>query len=401
VSDELWQSPSPSDTPMPPAVPTPPPPSPDGFGGNAGPSAGYPGIGQPGWTPPPRPGLIPLRPLDLATILGASVRVLRRNPRATFGAALLIQGSVSLLLALVVGGVTFGALSRIDASTAANTAQITAGAYGLIAVSALIPGILVVIASALLQGIIVLEVSRGAVGEKLTLGQLWRRARGRIGALVGWSALLLLAGLVVVGALAAVIAVLVTTAGTGGVIAAVLIGLFGGLGIAALSLWLNTKLAFVPSALMIERLSLRDAVVRSWALTRSFFWRIFGISALVALIVGVVSQIVSTPLSFLAPMVTGLLDPQGQRGPTVVAATMALSALAIVITVVFQSITSVVQAATTGLLYLDLRIRKEGLDLELARFVEARQAGDSRVPDPLLHATAAAHPVASSESPWS
>ncbi len=385
MADDLWQSP-------------------DGNAAVPSPSTAHPmapgGFGQPGWTPPPKPGLIPLRPLDLGTILGASFRVLRRNPRATFGAALLIQGSVSLLLALVVGFVTFGALSRIGASSTQNTAQVTAGAYGLIVVSALIPGLFVVIASVLLQGIIVLEVSRATVGEKLTLGQLLRLARGRIGALIGWSALLLLAGLVVVGALVTTIVLLVTTAGTGGVIAAVLIGIFGALGIAALFVWLNTKLAFVPSALMIERLSLRAAVARSWSLVRSFFWRTFGISALVAVIVGVVSQVVSTPLSFITPMVMGLLDPQGQNGPTAVAVTVAISGLAIVVTVVFQSITSVVQAATTGLLYLDLRIRKEGLDLELVRFVEARQAGDQRISDPLLHTTAAPHPAPADESPW-
>lgn len=385
MTDDLWQSPGGSTAVPPPSTAHPMAPG---------------GFGQPGWTPPPKPGLIPLRPLDLGTILGASFRVLRRNPRATFGAALLIQGSVSLLLALVVGFVTFGALSRIGASSTQNTAQVTAGAYGLIVVSALIPGLFVVIASVLLQGIIVLEVSRATVGEKLTLGQLLRLARGRIGALIGWSALLLLTGLVVVGALVTTIVLLVTTAGTGGVIAAVLIGIFGALGIAALVVWLNTKLAFVPSALMIERLSLRAAVARSWSLVRSFFWRTFGISALVAVIVGVVSQVVSTPLSFITPMVMGLLDPQRQNGPTAVAVTVAISALAIVVTVVFQSITSVVQAATTGLLYLDLRIRKEGLDLELVRFVEARQAGDLRISDPLLHTTTAPHPAVSDESPW-
>ena len=43
-----------------------------------------------------------------------------------------------------------------------------------------------------------------------------------------------------------------------------------------------------------------------------------------------------------------------------------------------------VQSAATALIYLDLRIRREGLDLELARFVEAKQSGDQAVPDPYL-----------------
>ena len=45
------------------------------------------------------------------------------------------------------------------------------------------------------------------------------------------------------------------------------------------------------------------------------------------------------------------------------------------------------QSSATALLYIDLRMRKEGLDLELVRFVEARQAGDTSVPDPYLPRT--------------
>ena len=41
----------------------------------------------PGWTPPPKPGLIPLHPLSFGTIIGSSFRVMRRNPGPTFGMA--------------------------------------------------------------------------------------------------------------------------------------------------------------------------------------------------------------------------------------------------------------------------------------------------------------------------
>jgi hypothetical protein len=337
-----------------------------------------------GWTPPPKSGLIPLRPLDLGTILGAAFRVLRRNPKPTFGAALLIQGSVYLLLILVVAGVTFGALSRIDSSTAKNAGQITAGATGLVVVASIIPGLLAVIASAVLQGIIVLEVSRGAVGEKLTFRALWKRARGRIGALVGWAALLVLASTVLVGIIVVIIVFLGVSFGTGGIIAAVLIGILAFFGLIVVYIWLGTKLALVPSVLMIERMSIRASIARSWSLTEGYFWRTFGISALVAVIAGIVSQVVSVPLNFIAPIAGGLVDPQGQKGGGALVLVAVLSVLAIVIAVVFQSITSVVQSATTALIYLDLRIRKEGLDLELVHYVEAKQTGDATVTDPLL-----------------
>lgn len=398
---------------MPPAVPpitSETAPSPDtrfvagDVGGDAGVDDGYSsafGAGaRPGWTPPPRPGLIPLRPLDLGTILGAAFRVLRRNPKPTFGAALLIQGSVYLLLILVVAGVTYGAVSRINSSAAQNVGQITAGATGLIVVASIIPGLLAVIASAVVQGIIVLEVSRGAVGEKLSLRALWRKARGRILALIGWAALLLLASTLVLGVIVVLIVLLAVSLGTGGIIAAVLLGILSFFGLIVAYVWLSTKLALVPSVLMIERLGIRESVARSWSLTESFFWRTFGISALVAVIVGVVSQVASIPLSVVTQFATVLIDPQGQKGSGYLVLFATVSLLAIVIAVVIQSITSVVQSATIGLIYLDLRIRKEGLDLELARYVEARQSGDTRVVDPLLRGAPAPAAPLPEESQW-
>ena len=59
-------------------------------------------------------------------------------------------------------------------------------------------------------------------------------------------------------------------------------------------------------------------------------------------------------------------------------------------TLVVAAITSVISTAATALLYLDLRMRKEGLDLELTRFVEAKQAGSAGLGDPYLRPAAAA-----------
>jgi len=94
-------------------------------------------------------------------------------------------------------------------------------------------------------------------------------------------------------------------------------------------------------------------------------------------------QVISAPLSFLAPMLSFLLDPNDQ-GQANVGLTVGIALLATVVTVAFGAIGAVVQSAATALIYLDLRIRKEGLDLELARFVEARQSGNQTAPDPYL-----------------
>ena len=141
-------------------------------------------------------------------------------------------------------------------------------------------------------------------------------------------------------------------------------------------------------------------MARSWSLTRGYFWRIFGISLLVAVIIGFVSQVASIPLSIVTQLATVLFDPQGQKGSGVTVLLLTVGVLAVVIAVVIQSITSVVQSATTGLIYLDLRIRKEGLDLELVRYVEAKQSGNASAVDPLLHGAPVSPALVADESPW-
>ena len=341
----------------------------------------------PGWTPPPKPGLIPLRPLDLGTILGASFRVLRRNPKPTFGAALLIQGASSVLVLVVLGLVTYLSLSRINFSTSENNNVIQAGSIAAIVATSLGAVLFTIATSALLQGIIVLEVSRATLGEKLTLRQLWRRAHGRLWALIGWSLLVAAAIAVAVVVLVGAIVLVVATLGNLGIAIAVLIGILGGFALLAVGIWIGTKLTLVSSALMIERLTLGAAIARSWRLTAGAFWRTFGIQLLVAVIINVALQVISAPLSLLSPLLMMLLDPNGQNQPSTIAVSIGITVLAAAVTLVFGAIGAVVQAATSALIYVDRRIRTEGLDLELARVVEARQAGEPNIPDPYLPAS--------------
>jgi len=353
--------------------------------------------GTPGWTPPPKPGLIPLRPLTLGTLLGAAFQVLRRNPRPTFGFALLITGLVSILAIGVVGIVTFFAVSRTLTAQDADVDTLNAGSTAMIILSGLVPAALSIVASAILQGVIALEVARGTLGEKLRLPGLWRAARGRIGALIGWSLIITAVVLVAIVIVAALIALIIAFGGTAGIVIGVLLGLLAGAVAIVLTVWLSTRLSLVPSVLMLERLPLRDAVRRSWSLTIGFFWRTFGIQLLVIVIVQTVAGVITAPVSIIIGLGASLINPNGDQTGLIVVG-IVLYALTIVISIVFGAIASVVQAATPALIYIDLRMRREGLDLELSRFVEARQAGDTSVVDPYLPRAAVAPQP--STSPW-
>jgi len=321
-------------------------------------------------------------------LLAAPFQVLKRNPKATFGSALIVQSGSLFVSLVVVGLVTYFALNRIDSAPLAEQDAVTAGATLTIVLSAILPIALSVIASALLQGVIVLEVARATLGEKLRLPMLWRTAGRRLWTLALWTLLLSAALLVAVGVIAGIVTVFALLGGTW-IALAVAIGIFGGLGLVAIGVWVFTRVSLVPSLIVLERLSIRQAVRRSWSLTTGYFWRTFGVQFLVAAIVNVITQVVVTPLSFLFSISLSFVDPNAALDSFIPSAIFYV--LVLLVSLVLGAIAAVVQSATTALIYIDLRMRKEGLDLELQRFVEAAHAGlpgSSSLPDPYLPTSA-------------
>ncbi|MDQ1575134.1 MAG: hypothetical protein QOH55_284 [Microbacteriaceae bacterium] len=396
TDDQNWQPPGGAPAPRPAygeyapgSVPPPGPPTGPGWQGQPGSAYGA----GPGWTPPPKPGLIPLRPLAFGTLIGAPFQVLRRNPKATFGSALIIQLVTAVVSLVAVGGVAAFALTRLGMANAAERDTILAGSIASIAVSALVPIALGIVGSAFLQGVIVTEVARATLGEKLTMRSLWRLARRRLGTLTVW--VLILAGvfLGVVLVLAGIVTLLVTVLASSGPIVGpvvgVVVGVLLGLGCIVLFAWLYTKTLLVPCLIVLEQATIRASIARSWSLTSGYFWRTFGAWILVALIVNVVSWIVTTPLQFIYSFALTLIAPNGTTDANggAIATAIASYAVLLLFNVVIGAATSVVQASTVALIYIDLRMRKEGLDLDLVRFVEARGTASADAPDPYLPTT--------------
>ncbi|WP_345763859.1 hypothetical protein [Diaminobutyricibacter sp. McL0608] len=397
-AEENWRAPGSAPAPQPrygeyapDSVPPPPPPPPYPYGqqgyGQQAYGAPPPYGQQPGWTPPPKPGLVPLRPLSFGTLIGAPFQVLRRNPKVTVGAALLIQGIPQAIVSLlIIGGVTL-LFSRVDNASAADQGALQAGAVGWAIVLGLVSILVSAVSTSLLQGIVVNEVARETLGEKLTLGSLWRLTRSRIGALIGWTLLLSVALTVGVGVLAT-IAVVIFAGGQAMIGAGVAYSVVAGLG-AVVVVWLNTKLALVPSAIVLERLGIGASMARSWGLTRGFFWKTLGVIVLIGLIVYFVTQIITTPIALVGGFVTILVNPTG-LGPSasdpsvaqVFLSQLGINVISTVVSAVIGAVMAVVQSSAVALIYLDLRMRKEGLDLHLIRFVEARQSGVAGLPDP-------------------
>jgi hypothetical protein len=361
---------------------------------------GAPQFAQPGWTPPPKPGLIPLRPLGFGTLLGAPFLALKRNPKATFGSALLVQAITVVISLLVIGVITFFFISRISSAAPEDQEAIAAGGIVGILIGALIPFLISIIGTVFLQGVIVTEVARSTLGEKLSLKAVWKATWPRLGQLLLWVLVTTVAFLVVLAAIVGIVWLLVALGG-GFVAAGIILAIIAGIALVVVSIWLSIKLSIVPSVIVLERATMMSAIRRSWRLTDGYFWRTLGVQYLIAFIVGTVSQVVVTPVSFFYIMAVSAIDPTGATAESWVGP-IVLYVIMIILSLLVASITSVVGAAAIALIYVDLRMRKEGLDLELIRFVEARQSGDTTVDDPYLLQAAGrpTAPLAGSGSPW-
>lgn len=336
----------------------------------------------PAWAPPPKPGLIPLRPLGFGTLLGAPFLTLKRNPKATFGSALLVQAITVVVSLIVIGLVTWFVISRITTAAPEDVETVAAGGITAIILGSIIPFLISIAGTVFLQGVIVTEAARSTLGEKLTLKATWKATWPRLGALLLWT---LLAGAAVSIVLAAIIGIvwLLVVLGGGFIAAGIILAILAGLALVVVGVWLGVKLSLVPSAIVLERAGVLAAVRRSWRLVDGYFWKTLGIQYLIAFIVGTVSQVVLTPITIIYTMSVSVLDPTGATAEDWIAPAV-LYVVLIIVSLLVASITSVVQSATLAFIYIDLRMRKEGLDLELIRFVEARQSGDSSVHDPYL-----------------
>jgi len=336
----------------------------------------------PSWTPAPRPGIIPLQPLTFGTILGRSFSALRHNPKVLLGFAMIVQTLAYLVVTIAISGIAFASFSRLDTVPAGTDEwdAVLTGSITLTALSGLVLGLLAGAVGVLVQAVVISDVLHAAVAEKMTLRMLWRRVRPVAWRLIGYTILLSLAigvVVIVVGGLIAVLAVAVPAA-------AVVLGILVILAAIPISLWLAVKLLLVPAVIIVEHTSLGAALSRSWRLSRGRFWVILGILVLVSLVFGVIAQVVSIPFSFLASALSVVIAPTGEESTAAIIGIIATLGLTQIVTLLIQSVAVIVQSTAAGLVYIDCRMRHEGLDLDLLEYVDRRDAGAADLPDPYV-----------------
>ncbi|MFS0706473.1 glycerophosphoryl diester phosphodiesterase membrane domain-containing protein, partial [Cellulomonas sp. 179-A 9B4 NHS] len=337
-------------------APAAPPAAPWGQQAPAGPARPAPAGPPAPWRPAPlQPGIVPLRPLGLGEILDGSVRAVRHNPVVMFGlAALVTTVAVALqtLVQLYVAGLVAASLG--DALAGADVTGTDVGAVSelfsmSLAQSATTP--LLLPATSVLTGFLIVSVSRSVLGRRVELREVLRTRR--VWWVLGFAVLVLLAEAVVGAAWFALVLLLFSQQQEGAALAVLVLG--GVLYVVAL-VWVTVRTLLVPPALVLEGKPFRATVARAWRLTRGSFWRLFGTYLLATLLVTVVTSLFLVPAGILAGLLTGVT---GSATVTVV--------LTAVGSVVGLTVSTSFLAALVALLYVDVRMRREGLDLELAR----------------------------------
>lgn len=323
-----------------------PPPQTGPYGGPPSPQA--PRYGPAPGLFAPKPGVIPLRPLVLGDILEGAFRTVRGNPMATLGMSLVIStlfAIPTLLLTLLITNTAFGADNTGDA---------------LVSIANSVGQLVGVFASILLSGMLIVVVAEAVLGHRASIGEAWTRVKPRIWSLLGATLLLMLGGILIVAVL---VGVTLLAYLAGGEIAAVIVGILAVVGGLALLIWLGTRTMLSPAAVTLEGIGPVRSLKRSWELTRGQFWRIFGISLVTQLLVGMIASMILFP-AMLVGMGVLLAGADPDAG---VATPLWFVVFMQVMTIISTAITAPFSSSVTGLLYIDQRIRREALDLELMK----------------------------------
>jgi hypothetical protein len=302
-----------------------------------GPQFGHPPTGP----PPPKPGVVPLAPLDVGVVFSGAIQTWLRNWKVVLSVS-----AVAVVVATVLGIPFLRELVLLSGDSnqpprrmfdqAVPHLQRLAWLFPLYAVGwSVVQGVA--------GGLFAVIARQAVLGRRPSWSQVWHEARPQFARLVGLALVLYL--VVGIGLLLCIVP-----------------------GVVVFTLW-----SLAIPALMTERLGVGRALARSYRLVVGDAWRIFAILVLVAIAAQAGAAAVGSPFSaaqlFFVPLDAGSTDAAVWGQVLAGAASATVGGL----------ITMSALPFATLLLYVDQRIRRERYDLQLAE--EAATPGQ-RPPGP-------------------
>lgn len=218
-----------------------------------------------------------------------------------------------------------------------------------------------------LTGLLAAVVGLAVLGRKLTMKEAMEAVRGRMGALFGVAGLLFLIGLGYTTLLAVFLGTAFAVGYFVGVLPGVIIGASGIAATIVVSVWIWVRTSLAMPVTILERVGPGRSLARSWRLTQRSWWRVFGLLFLSVLIASIVANLLTTPFALIGAVVPVF-------SPGAFWAYVVSTASSYVGTVLAAALSVPFVIGVTTLLYVDLRMRREGLDL---RMQTATQSGEA------------------------
>lgn len=298
-----------------------------------------------------KPGVIPLRPLNFGEILDGAISTMRSYPMVMLGVAAIVVAVSQVITFPFV-------LPMMDNLNEIGTGQLTSEAELLSALGSTVQagaiGLLIgILARVFLTGFLTTVVGKAVLGRPAGFGEVWANTKPKLLRLLGLTGVYLVATAALVAPVVGAFA-----------LSPILGGLLG-LAAVVIAIWLYVLFSLSTPALVLEDTSIWRAFGRSRQLVRPNFVRVFGITLLAGIIVFVIAGIIQIPFEIIGGGFEGMLSGEFAE---VTVTYLVLSAIG---TVVASTITEPFAAGVIALLYTDQRMRREGLDIELARHADA------------------------------
>jgi len=288
-----------------------------------------------------------LRPLGVGEILDVAIKIYRSRFSVLVKSVAVVLGPVFALSAVVRLSMPAGE-DLFEVGRPGTTPEFEADRLFAVIAGTVVIGLLAFLASQLATAACFKAVSGAYLDEQPDWRESLRFARSRLGALLWLS--FLLAILLLPAFLACIVP----------------------------GIYLYVAWAVAAPVLLVEDVRGWDALKRSRELVKGRFWPTAGVLVLVAILTAIVQAI------FLG-VLTGLVSVTGNEVARELANAVGQT--------VSSALTTPLSAAVLTVLYFDLRVRKEGFDLELL----ARRLGVEPGPDTGAEVLPAAPPPVTSD----
>ena len=314
-----------------------------------------------------------LRPMSLGDMFDAAFKLYRRHFLTFIGIVALLQVPMAIVQFLVV--ITVGNRALQNWMRFAERVPVLRPGQNpldifpftdiltIAGISILLGAVQFLVVRNLITGALANAIARSYNGQPVSILDAYRFGPRRFLSLLGASLSTFFLGalffaLIFGCSFGSVFALIGTGKRTSGALAAVLVillmfGLFALFGLG--SLYIYSRLLVTTQAIVLEDRGPIEGIVRSWRLVGGAFWRALGVLVLMGILTYLISQFPASIISFGITLASGgALDNL-----------MLNQVITMVLVQLGELLALPLQLAVYTLLYFDLRVRKEGYDLEL------------------------------------